>query len=770
MLKVNKGFPSGRDGFVQAPPVSSLKEVAKSFTGFFGRQFKVFLIFVPCAIALGLVYLLVTPPSFTADALLLIDVDKAQSFQQSAQQQRMNEPTDSSSVQTQVEILKSKNVNLAVFNSLKLAEDPEFVGTTGIIGAIYGQLDGIFRKFVPAETQFDDTQFGEKQFEQLPNRRAFEVFNNHLTVSRVGLTYVLKVSFLSINPAKAARIANAVCQAYINDLLEAKYEAARHASGWLQDRINSLRADYSAAERAVTEFKQQHNLIESSGKLMNDQQMSEVNSQLILIQAATAEARARLNSIERVLSQEDIADASVTDSLKNEVIIKLRQQYLELAGRASIWTKKYGPDHLAVVAARSQMAELRRNITDEMRKIAQSYKSEYEIALTRENSIRKSLASTVTVSLIAGQAQAQLRELESTAQTSRAMYDTFLQRHMEAVQQQSFPISEARLISQADPPLKKSQPNRLIVLAGAAIGGMMLAFTVAILREASDNVFRTKSQVEEILEVNCLAVLPFLKRVEPNTDGKHGDTYALAQQRSITLQDTLLRYVVDLPFSQFTESVRSLKVLTDLKNQVEATKVIGITSTLPSEGKSTLAANFANFIAHAGSRVILVDADLRRPSLSHSLSPAASTGLIDVLAGETTLDNAIWTDHSTGLVFLPAGPTAEALLHPNEILASVAIKSLIESLRSKFDYVIVDFPPLAPVVDTRATTTFIDSYVYVIEWGRTKIDIVETILFNACEVYDRLLGVVLNKAKVRSIEGYGGYGSGYYRERGDHST
>src|SRR5262249_35270736 len=154
------------------------------------------------------------------------------------------------------------------------------------------------------------------------------------------------------------------------------------------------------------------------GKLMNEQQLSEVNSQLILARAATAEAKARLDRIRQVMSQ-DIPDASVADALKSQVIVKLREQFLELAGRAAMWSKKYGPEHLAAITLRNQMAEIRRNIADEMEKIAETYKSDYEIALTREQSIEKSLDNTVAQTRITNQAQVHLRELESAAQTSR---------------------------------------------------------------------------------------------------------------------------------------------------------------------------------------------------------------------------------------------------------------------------------------------------------------------------------------------------------------
>jgi polysaccharide biosynthesis transport protein len=329
----------------------------------------------------------------------------------------------------------------------------------------------------------------------------------------------------------------------------------------------------------------------------------------------------------------------------------------------------------------------------------------------------------------------------------------------EAVQQQSFPISEARLITPAAPPSTRSHPNTLIVLAVTAAGGMMFAFGVAVLREASDRVFPTGAKIEDVLHVNCIATLPLLEPVAPNATDKQEDAAALSR---IEGSDNLLHYVVDAPFSQFTELLRSLKVVADLSSVIEANRVIGVTSSLPEEGKSTIAANFAAMIAHAGSRVNLVDADLHKSSLSRNLSPRASAGLVEVAAGRTALIDAIWTDPTNGLTFLPPGPESTKLLHPNEILASVAIKSLIDKLRGAFDYVIVDFPPLAPVGDTRTTASFIDSYVYVVEWGRTKIDVVEHSLSNAREVYDRLLGVVLNKANMSVLQRYEPYRTNYY--------
>jgi succinoglycan biosynthesis transport protein ExoP len=758
MLQIKMGSPPSNDEPVRLggsslseaiTSLTSLSEAITSLTSLVRRQLPVFLVTIPCTATLGLLYLLTTPSSYTSVAKMVIDLPKVQAFQQ--QQILSDVRSEPTAVATQVEILTSENVSLAVIKDLKLTEDPEFVGSgAGLIGAIFNLFSRIFEP---------ETAQSEFQLQ----RRALATFEARRKVSLVSKTYAMEISFRSLNPDKAAQIANAICNAYIADQLEAKYQSARRASEWMRDRIKSLRAEASADFQAIVEFKQLNNIVEAGGKPMNEQQMSEVTSQLILAHAATAESKGRLDSIQRAMSQ-DIPDGSVTDALKSEVIIKLRQQYLELAGRESIWSKKYGADHSATITMRNQMLELRRNIADEMGKIAESYKSENEIALTREISIQKSLDRALADSRISNRARVQLRELESNAESSRTMYNNFLQRYTEAVQQQSFPISEARLISRAARPSKRSHPNTLLVLAITGAGGMMFAFGVAVLREATDRVFRTGAQVEGVLHASCLAILPFLEPVARNPDDKQENTAAIAKRRRIGRSDNLLHYVVDAPFSQFTELLRSLKVTADLNNVVRANRVIGVTSSLPNEGKSTIAANFAAMIAHAGSRVILVDADLRNPKLSCELAPGASAGLVEVVAGGTALNDAIWTDDATGLTFLPTGPQSTKLKHPNEFLASFAIKSLIDNLRGEFDYVIVDFAPLAPVVDTRTTTSFIDSYVYVIEWGRTKIDEVEHSLSSAREVYDRLLGVVLNKATSILTRYEGHQTTFYYRK------
>ncbi|MBR1335190.1 polysaccharide biosynthesis tyrosine autokinase [Bradyrhizobium ottawaense] len=741
MLQVNKPTSEINRDFAEAD--GSPSQTLTSYLDIIRRQFPTMVAIVSACVILALLYLFTAAPLFTSTASMVIDTRKVQLFQQ--QSVLGDIAVDSATVETQVEILKSENISLAVIRDLHLMEDPEFTGTGGgLFGAITGSVTGLFSSG-RAPSEFELT------------RKALGVFASNRTVKRLGLTYVMEIGFTSRDPQKAARIANAIADAYIVDQLEAKYQATRRASVWLQDRIKELRTQASAAQKSVVDFKTANNIIDTGKGLMNQQQLAEVNSQLIMAHAATAEAKARLDRMNDVVKQE-IPDANVGDALKNDTIVKLRAQYVDLASKESIWSTKYGREHLAAVNLRTQMAEIKKNIQDELKRIQESYKSDYDIAMTREEAIKASLANIVSESQLTNQAQIQLRELESNAQSYQAMYDNFLQRYMESVQQQSFPITEARVISAATTPLVKSSPKSLVILGAALLGGLMLSLGAAMARELSDKVFRTTSQVEEQLGANCVAILPAL-----GAPAYTSSLPGLGRKKNNPEPD-LLRYVVDNPLSRFSEAVRSLKVAIDLNSIVRENRVLAVTSTLPNEGKSTLSTNLAQLIAHGGARVILVDSDLRNPSLSRALRPNANVGLVDLIAQKVQLEEAVSIDPQTGLAVLPAGTTSK-LLHTNEILASKSMHSVVSLLRSKYDYVVLDMPPMAPVVDVRVTSSFVDSYVFVVEWGKTKTDVVRHNLRNAPEIQNKLLGVVLNKADTKLLARYESYHGRYYYQK-----
>jgi capsular exopolysaccharide synthesis family protein len=302
-----------------------------------------------------------------------------------------------------------------------------------------------------------------------------------------------------------------------------------------------------------------------------------------------------------------------------------------------------------------------------------------------------------------------------------------------------------------------------VILALGILGGIALGTALGFLRDIMDRVFRTAAQIEATLQLPCLSLVPLLRNPEQEKLSPRAAVQVDKEfgQRTLSRRSGMYWAATAMPLSQFAESVRSIKLAIDLNPTNTSNKIVGITSALPNEGKSTIAASLAQLIAHAGKRVIIVDCDLRNPSLSANLAPNATAGIIDVLSGARSLEETIWRDPKTNLAFLPAAKRAP-LFHTSEILSAEQTRKLFDKLRATYDYVIVDLPPLAPIVDVRATTPLIDCFILVVEWGRTRTDVVQHALHTAPSVYEALIGTVLNKTDMKAMRRYDNYRNDYY--------
>jgi len=282
-----------------------------------------------------------------------------------------------------------------------------------------------------------------------------------------------------------------------------------------------------------------------------------------------------------------------------------------------------------------------------------------------------------------------------------------------------------------------------------------------------DRVFRTPNQVETALGLPCLSVVPLLGGGEPKAgsrgarSAKDADTQNAS--RTLSTSPALHWSVINMPLSQFAEAIRFIKLGIELRAAESPNKVIGITSALPHEGKSTISVSLAQLIAQSGKTVILLDCDLRNPSLSNELTPGADKGLLEIISEMHSVDECIWTEPGTNLAFLPAVKRMP-LLHSSEILMTEQMRKIFGQLRSAYDYVIVDLPPLSPIVDVRATAPLVDCFALVVEWAATKIDVVQHALHTAPNVYENLAGVILNKTDMKAMARYDSYIKDYYHE------
>jgi succinoglycan biosynthesis transport protein ExoP len=760
------------------PPDADVLSLAATFGSFRAlvlRQYPLMLLVLLSCVALAGAYFATAPAKYSSMAELIVDSRKSQQLQQQSPL-GVEVQLDSATVDSQVEILKSENVALAVIKDLHLTDDAEFTGPPG--GPLGKVIAFVSDLLLPGA--------GKSDYEL--TRKALDRFQDRLDVKRRGMSYVIEVNFESVSPQRAAQVANAVANAYIGDSLKAKYQASRVAAGWLQDRMKELRAQASVAEREVADFKAKNNIVDTGGRLLNEQRLAELSSALTMARSQREEAEARAGRVSKILAGDDkdiLANdqATVADSLRNDVITHLRQQYFDLATRQAEWSSRYGPDHKAVVLLNDQMREIRKGVHDELRRIAETYKSDLEIAKAKEASAQKVLDEAIAQSNDTSQAQITLRDLDSDAQSSRALADNFLQLYMVSTQQQSFPGTEARLITQASVPLNRSKPKLWLVALIGVVGGGLLAFAAGLFRDSVDRAFRTGRQIETLLGVSCIAAVQRVGGVSDAVSAKATTRRPLSDMSDATslvpsdqdgrrssprtgnvirYRTALQGYVVNFPFTRFTEAMRTIKMAADLNELGNPHKIVGVTSSLPNEGKSTIGLSLAQSCAQAGAKTLLIDCDVRNPSLTGRLAPDAKRGLLEVMRDPSMINDVVWVDPSTRMSFLPCVINSR-LSNTGEMLGSETMARLFERLRQSYDRVIVDLSPLAPVADVRATAKLVDSYVLVVEWAQTKIDVVEYALADAPAVADRLLGVVLNKVDIGVMSRYDSLRGTYYR-------
>jgi polysaccharide biosynthesis transport protein len=749
-------------GMLHSPEDNSFEDTLNLVKGLVRRQYPLIIFTTVFSLIAGALYLVVTPPTYTAHVQLLLGNPNTPLVQQPSLGLGTESPIDPALIDTQLQVLRSRAIISSVIQQLKLEDDSELRRPGPPL---------LKRMRVLLGEASDSAPTDENQNQ--PSEEMIEAFQERLLATRVNVSNVIDISFSWSNAVRAAEIANAIANAYITDQLNAKFEANKTALLWLQQRLEALGKQADDAERAVNAYKSQNNLVTSTdGKPIDEQQIAELNSRLAAARALAAEASVRLNRYESILKEnpeisESIGtlDAGGSDVLASPIITALRQQYLEAQRRENEYAAKFGKDHLAVINLRNRMRDIRSSIFEEVRRLTETARSDQVNATQRKDEVEKQLAQAVALSRSTNAAEVTLRELLTKAKGYRNLYETFLQRYMGSTQQQTFPISEARVIYAASPPLKKSKPKTLIVFALSLFGGIGFGSGLAFLRDLVDRVFRTPTQLEDTLGLPCFSVVP---QLQPNKLENYQSSVPIQGGQEQGLK-TLARAssphwaVVNMPLSRFAESIRSIKLGIDLSRDHASNKVIGITSTLPHEGKSTIAACLGQLIGQGGKRAIIVDCDLRNPSLSKALAPNAKIGLLEVLFGTQPLEQALWTDTKTNLVFLPMVKN-RTLLHSSEMLTTEPMRILVERLRSMYDYVIVDLPPLTPIVDARASSTLVDCFVYVVEWGRTKIDVVKHALHTAPNVYENVIGTVLNKTDIKGMASYDGSRSDYYSE------
>lgn len=630
----------------------STAEMIANVLGVVRRQIVLVLALTFLGAALAAVFLLESEPQFVATTTLLINTHKIEIFQQPAVADEL--PLQAmGAVESQVELLRSDEVALRVIQKLDLAQDPRFVRENGIGKLLHALWPG----YTPRSLSAADRQ-----------NWALRVIDSNLTVERIGVTYAIEIKYQSTDPQLAAEVATAVADAYTDLQRSSEYGAARRASDWLENRIPEMRAKREAAQKAVFDYKLEHNIVETgAGQLIEDQRLSDMNLKLNAARDETIKARERWSQF-AALSGADLLSALTGgkkgDGVASEALTKLRDRYFEVSSKLAESSSNLGANNPAIVSLRNQQAQLRSETADEVQRLKQSAESDYAAAQLREANVRKEFDAAVAQAQGAKAAQVKLQELEASAHAYQDLYGTYVSRYNASLQQAASPVAEATVITPANSLIQRNYKKTIEMAALFPLAGLMLGLGIAILREMlADRVLLTSKSVQSRLRLACIGILP--KAHTGRRIGWRLKGARTAEPRTVVHGDRGICWtVVEKPFSQFAEGVRSIKFAIDLENRSRASRVIGVTSSLANEGKSTVALAMAQMIASNGSTAILVDCDLRNPSLTRSIAPGAEAGIVELAYGRIALEEAIWKDPSTQMAFLPAIPAAAPPIRP----------------------------------------------------------------------------------------------------------
>jgi polysaccharide biosynthesis transport protein len=664
------------------------------------------------ALLMALLYLMITPSRYTAVTKVLLDPEQAGIV---ADVSSLNTASFTpSSLDSQVEILLSRKVAISVMRSLN---DPKYMQ------AVMDQ----------------DYEAQEQMFADL---------HKGLKVEREGETYVLNVQYTTNDAKRAASIANAYANAYVKAQLDAQRNASMTGAKWLENRIKELRRKSRNADKAVQDFRVKNNIFSTNGRLINEDQVAKINSELGLARAQTATAKARYEYSKEVVDSKNI-DAAVAEALDNDVINGVRAKYLTSKKRLYELVRTLGETHNAVKNMRREIADYEDLIFREMVRISQSQLSDYKISQAREKTLEASLDGLIGVKAGNDDLQTQLAKLEQEAETYQNLHKEYNKKYELLIQQESFSLANTRVISEATPPLSRSHPKTLIIIGVAMVLGCGISFLTVLLLEATDKSLSTAEQVKKHLGLPLLGLFP--RESSPRQTPYMFDL----KEEKFTMQDPRKMLAVDHPLSVFAETMRKTRVYADRRKSKRDCRVIGVISCYPDEGKSTIASNIATFIAASGSRCLLIDMDVRNPSYTQEDFVHPIHGLGDIFDQTVTIQDALIREEKTNLAILPAvGKSTEDMLqHINE--AEVGI--LFDLYAKSFDYIILDLPPLSATSDVESVAAHIDSYVLVTQWGKTSWEAVQNHLADYQISEKSVLGVVLNKANMEDMIRYHGY-------------
>ena len=676
-------------------------------------------------------------PRYTASAQVLIDPRERKVADVEAVLSGLS--SDASTIESQIQVIRSRMLAERVIDQLGLERDPEFNAALRQPG-----WTSSFRSWVKGLLPGEAVEETAEQRQERERSEVVDVYLEDLAVSQVGRrSFVIDISFTSENPRMASRVANTLSDLYLVEQLEAKFEATKRATDWLNERLGALRERVEGSEGLVEAYRTEHGLVVAAGVTIDEQQLSAINTQLTVSRADLAEKRARFRHVNELL-QSGAGVESLAEVLASEVIGDLRQRQAELAREQAELESRYGDRHPHMIKIRAQHTDANQQIESEVKRIVGNLEHEVSVAHSRTRSFKTSLDQLRGRRSSEQVARIRLRELERESKANRTLYESFLGRFKETSQQSGIAEADARLISRAAVPVNPSYPKKGLFAVVGLLFSVGVAFVAVFVLERLDNGFRTGAQLEQTLGLPHLASVPELSVQDRTVAGE-----TLAPET----------YVLAKPLSAYSEALRSLRSAVLLSNVDDPPRVIVLTSALPSEGKTTMALSLGRSAAASNVRTIVIDADLRNPSVARTLGLKPKAGLVEYLAGQVSLDEVLIVDEASGLFVLPA-IAGSSPASPPDLIGSASMRSLLEKLKTEFSLVLLDSAPVLVVSDTRILGQASDKLVFIVQWEKTPRGATEEAVHALRQFDVDIAGVVFSRLDLRRHARYG-YGDSY---------
>jgi uncharacterized protein involved in exopolysaccharide biosynthesis len=640
----------------------------------------------------ALVYCLFAQSLYSSTSQIIIDPRDRQVVSNDVNPSSLAPDGGITQVESQVSVAESTGVLMRAIQATDLTRDPEF-NSRGTIGRLIRYLEGL-----------PETPAPEDQAAQ-----TIDALRRATVVKRADKVLVLDVTVTARSADKAALLANAIATAYLEDQSEARSQAARQASGGLTARLAEQRQQVQDAENAIERYKSENNMVMTAGTLVSDQVLTDLNSQLANARNATSALKARVDQFGQ-RANGGLAPDATSEVMQSAVISKLREQEATLQQRITDMTSKFGPRHPAMVSVVAQKRGLEQLIEKELDRIAASVQTDYQRALSNEQDLAARLDVLEKTSLVNDQASVRLRELQRDLEAVRSIYADFLKRSQETREQSGIDSTNARIISQAMPALKKKWPPIPLLLAGALFGGLGLGAGFALIAEYTSPTVLSGGQIEKTTGAVVLAVLPaesrrlgYRKRLLqklPIADQRPG-TSTLPPNLNGALGLALRRLSDRGKWQQSKTVVPSLLFTSRLEDGAERMRV---------------SAFMAAAAASRGDRVLFIDANISRSESADDM------GLLDVLSGECHMDNAIDPQHSGNISFMGVG-RENAVFNETDGL-SFAHDMLVDA-RQIFDLVVIDGGDLTENIKASPLVALASDIVLVAELKATPLDSVQ---------------------------------------------